>query len=78
MQKVALITGTGSGIGKAVANLLLMKGYIVYGYSRKNKIKHTNFIFTKNELSNLDAVKKLQFPKHIQQDILLINNAATI
>ena len=78
MQKVALITGTGGGIGKAIANLLLMNGYIVYGYSRKNKIKHTNFIFTKIDLSNLAAVKQLRFPKHIQQDILLINNAATI
>ena len=78
MQKAAIITGTGSGIGKATAELLLKEGYLVYGYSRTNKIQHPNFTFTKIDLSNLDAVKQLQFPKESQQDILLINNAATI
>lgn len=78
MQKVAIITGTGGGIGKATAELLLKEGYLVYGYSRTNKIQHPNFTFTKIDLSNLDAVKQLQFPKESQQDILLINNAATI
>jgi benzil reductase ((S)-benzoin forming) len=78
VQKVAIITGTGGGIGKATAELLLKEGYLVYGYSRTNKIQHPNFTFTKIDLSNLDAVKQLQFPKESQQDILLINNAATI
>ena len=78
MQKVALITGTGGGIGKAIAELLLKENYLVFGYSRTNKIKHPNFTFTKIDLSNLDAVKQLQFPKESQEDILLINNAATI
>ncbi|MDA7728579.1 SDR family NAD(P)-dependent oxidoreductase [Flavobacteriales bacterium] len=78
MQKVALITGTGGGIGKAIAELLLKQSYLVFGYSRTNKIKHPNFSFTKIDLSNLDAVKQLQFPKESQKDILLINNAATI
>ena len=47
MHKVAFITGTGDGIGKSLAQLLLEKGYIVFGYSRKNNLKHPNFNFTK-------------------------------
>ena len=31
----AIITGTGKGIGKAIAILLLKQGYFVYGISRK-------------------------------------------
>lgn len=35
MQKVIVITGTGSGIGLATANYLIEKGYKVYGISRR-------------------------------------------
>ena len=35
MAKVVLITGISSGFGKAISELLTTKGYIVYGFSRK-------------------------------------------
>ncbi|MEC7863800.1 MAG: SDR family NAD(P)-dependent oxidoreductase [Bacteroidota bacterium] len=78
MQKVAFITGISKGIGKAIAELLLKKNYIVFGYSRTNTIKHPNFTFTKIDLSDLGKVQKLIFSKFDNSEVLLINNAARI
>ncbi len=77
MTKTAFITGSGQGIGKAIAELLLLKGYQVFGYSRSNSINHTHFSFTRIDLTDLEKIQKLSFPK-VSGEVLLINNAGTI
>jgi NAD(P)-dependent dehydrogenase (short-subunit alcohol dehydrogenase family) len=45
MNKVVLITGGSSGIGKSIGEFLHHKGYIVYGTSR-NPEKNHQFYFS--------------------------------
>jgi benzil reductase ((S)-benzoin forming) len=79
LQKIALITGTGGGIGKALSKLLLKKGFKVFGYSRTNQIENKNFTFIKTDLSNLEEVQKIKFPETDSSvSVMLVNNAATI
>jgi NADP-dependent 3-hydroxy acid dehydrogenase YdfG len=49
MNKVVLITGASSGIGKSIGEFLHYKGFIVYGTSR-NPDKVINSVFQLLEL----------------------------
>lgn len=62
MSKNILITGCSSGLGLALTNLYLEKGFKVYGISRtKPQIENKNFIFKNFDLSNINEIKiKLQ------------------
>lgn len=57
MSKVVFISGASSGFGKAIAELLVSKGYIVYGTSRKN-ITHSQIHFLYMDLQERESVKK--------------------
>ena len=79
MKKTALITGSSKGIGKELSLLLLEKGYTVFGYSRTNSIRHKNFHFNQIDLSSIQNLESINFPK-VEEDehVCLINNAGEI
>lgn len=57
MNKVVLITGGSSGIGKSVGEYLLEKGFIVYGTSRNpQKIENHPFKLVALDVTNIETV----------------------
>ena len=79
MKKTALITGSSKGIGKQLSLLLLEKGYTVFGYSRTNSIRHKNFHFNQIDLSSIQNLESINFPKVEEgEHVCLINNAGEI
>ena len=76
MKKTALITGSSKGIGKELSLLLLEKDYTVFGYSRTNNIRHENFHFNQIDLSSIQNLESINFPKVEEgEHVCLINNA---
>lgn len=77
-NKVILITGTSSGIGKACADYLSSKKYIVYGTSRKpSNQKNNTFEMISMDVNNDESVKKavsIVLEKYGRIDVV-INNA---
>lgn len=76
MGKIVLITGASSGFGKATAELLSSKGYIVYGTSRK-EMSDSNIHFIVMDVRDRESVKQgvEQIVKECGKLDIVINNA---
>jgi len=75
---IAYITGTSSGIGKAIALRMLKDGHRVIGLSRTCSITELNYTHISIDLGDLDVVSKFEFRSNNSDDVLLINNAGVI
>lgn len=71
-----IITGTSSGIGKALAERYLDQGFLVIGIGRRHTIEHPSYRAVVCDLSDAAAVSQLEFA--IADDCLLINNAGAL
>ena len=79
MNKVVLITGASSGIGKSTAEYLSKKGFIIYGTSRNpSKYNYPNnyklFQLDINDFNSINSLLNKILSKEKKIDIL-INNA---
>lgn len=73
------ITGTSSGIGKALAELALDQGHHVTGISRRRVIEHKNYRHLSYDLSNFDNYHLINFDVNKgSEDVILVNNAGTL
>lgn len=77
-NKVAIVTGTSSGLGLASAQLLLERGFTVYGGSRsESSLSHENFIEFELDITQENSLR--HFFNEIQRETevidLLINAA---
>lgn len=79
MEKIAVVTGSSSGIGKAVTELLLKKEYKVYGISREAElINNSNFIQIEADLLDLVSYEEIKKAVTESRIDLLVNNAGVI
>jgi len=74
-NKIVVITGAGSGIGKATKELLLSKGAIVYNLDRNEPAEEDgNFIFCDvSKKENINAAIDQVFEKEKRIDLLFAN-----
>ena len=75
-MKQFFITGTSSGIGKALALLALNQGHKVTGLSRRHVIQHQNYVHLALDLADINQYLKLNFDRNKSaEQLILINNA---
>lgn len=72
-----IITGTSTGLGKAIAESFLEKGYSVTGIGRRHTIVHSSYTACNCDLSDHTATEQLQFGP-FKSPVLLINNAGIL
>lgn len=79
MNKIVLITGASSGIGKITAQYLAQKGFKVYGTSRSPKQSNLGFEMVALDLNDVESIQNaVQFILEKEKRIdILINNAGT-
>ncbi|MEX1001709.1 MAG: SDR family NAD(P)-dependent oxidoreductase [Crocinitomicaceae bacterium] len=76
-NKLAYVTGSSRGVGQALVELLLKKGFHVIGLSRTNQLEAKNFTFIELDLSDLSKVKKFDFSMLAKQ-VILVNNGGVL
>jgi short-subunit dehydrogenase len=77
-NRVVLITGASSGIGKSIGDYLYSKGFIVYGTSRNpDKYTDSKFPLLKLDVSDVESIKNTvsEIVKKEKKLDVLINNA---
>lgn len=79
-MKKFYITGSSSGIGKALAEAALAEGHIVTGLARRNTISHPNYRHINVDLSDLDHYSGIGFDglNEEVEEVILVNNAGTL
>ena len=77
MNKIVLITGATSGIGKETALLLASKGFLVYGTARNIEDKNLPFRLLPMDVRNETSIKEAiqQILTEVGRIDILINNA---
>ena len=76
-NKIAYITGSSRGIGKALVIKLLDSGYKVVGIARTPFVETRNYSNVTLDLNDLNAVNSFEFEQSADE-VLLINNAGAI
>ena len=79
-MKKFYITGTSSGIGKALAEAALEAGHYVTGFARRNTINHPRYRHITVDLSDLDHYSGIGFDglRDGIDEVVLVNNAGSL